>query len=167
MAFGTGHHATTRMCLETLEEVLANWSGKDEPSVLDVGTGTGILAIAAARQGARPVIALDSDPEAVEAAKQNLILNGLESLVEVRQGGLEVLEPGSQFNLIVANLDTKTLSPLFGALRGRVAPRGRLIASGIPVEDEERITTAAGAARLLPVSRRAEDGWLCLALLSA
>ncbi len=167
MAFGTGHHATTRMCLETLEELLANWSGKGGPSVLDVGTGTGILAIAAVRLGARRVVALDSDPEATDAAKQNLVLNKLESLVEVCQGGLEVLEAGSQFNLIVANLDTKTLPPLFGTLRGRIAPRGRLIASGIPVEDEERVTTAARAARLLLISRRAEDGWLCLTLAAS
>jgi ribosomal protein L11 methylase PrmA len=110
------------------------------------------------------VVALDSDLEATDAAKQNLVLNRLESLVEVRQGSLEVLEAGSQFDLIVANLDTKTLSPLFGALRGQIAPRGRLIASGIPVEDEERVTTTAGASRLLLISRRAEDGWLCLTL---
>ncbi|HSC71897.1 MAG TPA: 50S ribosomal protein L11 methyltransferase [Candidatus Methylomirabilis sp.] len=167
MAFGTGHHATTRMCLETLEEVLANWSPNDGPSVLDMGTGTGILAIAAARLGARRVIALDSDPEATDAAQRNLVLNRLESLVDVRQGGLEVLETGSQFNLIVANLDTKTLSPLFGALRGQIASQGRLIASGIPVEDEERVTTAARADRLRVISRRAEDGWLCLTLATA
>jgi ribosomal protein L11 methylase PrmA len=110
------------------------------------------------------MVALDSDPKATDAAKQNLVLNKLKDLVEVCQDGLEVLEVGSQFNLIVANLDTKTLSPLFGTLRGRTAPRGRLIASGIPVEDEERITTAARTARLLLISRRAEDGWLCLTL---
>lgn len=162
MAFGTGHHATTRMCLETLEEELANWPGKDRPSVLDVGTGTGILAIAAAGLGARRVIALDSDPEATDAAKQNLVLNRLESLVEVRQGSLEVLEAGSRFTLIVANLDTKTLCPQFGALQERLLPGGRAIISGVPVEDEQRVRTAAHAEGLRVVAHRAEDGWLCL-----
>ena len=164
MAFGTGHHATTRMCLETLEEVLAIWSGKSGPSVLDVGTGTGILAIAAAALGARRIVALDTDPEACEAAKQNIVLNRLESLVEVHQGGLEVLEAESQFDLILANLDTKTLCPVLGVLGGRLAPGGRLITSGILVEDEERMAAAARAVRLGIVSRRTEDGWLCLSL---
>ena len=166
MAFGTGHHSTTRMCLETLEEVFVNWSGKDGPSVLDVGAGTGILAIAAARLGARQVIALDTDPEATEAAKQNLVLNGLEGLVEVRQGGPEVLEAGSQFDLIVANLDTRTLRLLLDILRDRLAPGGQLIASGIPDEDEERVTETAQAARLHAISRRSEEGWLCLTIVS-
>jgi ribosomal protein L11 methyltransferase len=164
MAFGTGHHATTRMCLETLEEGLAMWSGKDGPSVLDVGTGTGILAIAAARLGARRIIALDSDPEATSAAKQNLVLNRLERLVEVRQGDLDVLEAGFQFDLIVANLDTKTLCPLLGALRDRLAREGREVISGVPLEDEEKVRTAAQAAGLRLAARRAEDGWLCLTL---
>lgn len=167
MAFGTGHHATTRMCLETLEEVLANWSGKDGPSMLDVGAGTGILAIAAARLGARRVIALDSDPEATDAARQNLVLNTLESLVEVRQGGLEVLGAGSQFDLIVANLDTRTLRPILEILRDRLATDGRLVASGIPVEDEDNVTGAAHAARLRVISLRTEDGWLCLTLVAS
>jgi ribosomal protein L11 methyltransferase len=164
MAFGTGHHATTRMCLEMLEEVFANWSGKDEPSVLDVGTGTGILAIAAARLGARRVVALDSDLEATDAAKQNLVLNRLESLVEVRQGGMEVVEAGSQFDLVLANLDTRTLCPLFGAVRDRLGLEGRGIISGVPVEEEEKVRAAAHAAGLHVAARRAEDGWLCLTL---
>lgn len=164
MAFGTGHHATTRMCLETLEGVLANWPGKDGPSVLDVGTGTGILAIAAARLGARRVIALDPDPEATKAAKQNLILNRLESRVELRHGGLELLEAGSHFDLIMANLDTKTLCPLFRPLRDRLARNGRGIISGVPVEDEAKVRTAAQAAGLHLAPHQAEDGWLCLTL---
>jgi len=164
MAFGTGHHATTRMCLEMLEEVLAHWSGEDGPSVLDVGAGTGILAIAAAALGARRVVALDTDPEACEAARQNFVLNRVGDRVQVRQGGLETLESGRRFDLILANLDTKTLCPLFGALPERLAPEGRVIISGVPVEEEEKVRTAAHAAGLRLAAHQAEDGWLCLTL---
>ncbi len=164
MAFGTGHHATTRMCLETLEEVLANWSWKDGSSVLDVGAGTGILGIAAAALGASKVVALDTNPEAVDAANHNLVLNSLENRVQVHQGGLEVIDLDLQFDLILANLDTKTLCPLLDILRDRLAPAGRLIASGIPVADEEKVSQAARAARFNTLSRRAEDDWLCLTL---
>jgi ribosomal protein L11 methyltransferase len=164
MAFGTGHHATTRMCLEELEAFIAEWTGKDGPIVLDAGTGTGILAIAAAALGAPRVVALDTDPEAYEAAGKNLILNRTPDRVQVRQGGLEALDPGWHFHLILANLDTKTVCPLFGALRERLASAGRLIISGVTVEDEEKVGTAARAAGLRVAAHRAEDGWLCLAL---
>ena len=166
MAFGTGHHSTTRMCLETLEEVLAHWSGEDGPSVLDVGAGTGILAIAAAALGARRVVALDTDPEACEAARQNFVLNRMEERILVSCGGIDVLEGGLPFDLILANLDTKTLCPLLDALRGRIAPGGRLIASGIPITDENKVSKVARAALLSTLSRRAEDDWLCLTLAS-
>ena len=167
MAFGTGHHATTRMCLEALEAFMAGWTGKDGPIVLDAGTGTGILAIAAAGLGAPRVVALDTDPQACEAARHNLALNRTSDRVQVRQGGLEALDPGSRFDLILANLDTKTLCPLFGALRGRLAPGGRLIVSGVPVEDEDKVRTAAHAAGNRVAAHRAEDGWLCLALATS
>jgi len=167
MAFGTGHHATTRMCLETLEAFMAEWSGREKPTVLDVGTGTGILAIAAAGLGARQVAALDSDPEACEASRQNLALNRMEERVRVSCGGLDVLEGGLRFNLILANLDTKTLCPLLNSLRERTAPGARLIVSGIPVEDGQKVTAAADTVRLRVIARRSEDGWLCLTLITS
>lgn len=162
MAFGTGHHATTRMCLEVLEAFMAGWTGKDGPIVLDAGTGTGILAIAAAALGAPRIVALDTDPEACEAARQNLVLNRVGDRVQVRQGGLEALDPGWRFDLFLANLDTKTLCPLFGALRERIAPEGRVIISGVPVDEEEKVGTAARAAGFRLTAHRAEDDWLCL-----
>jgi len=164
MAFGTGHHATTRMCLEALEAFMAGWTGKDRPIVLDAGTGTGILAIAAAALGAPRVVALDTDPEACEAARQNLVLNRVGDRAQVRQGGLEALDPGWRFDLILANLDTKTLCPLFGVLRERLAPEGRVIISGVLMEEEEKVRTAAHTAGLHLAAQRAEEDWLCLAL---
>jgi ribosomal protein L11 methyltransferase len=155
------------MCLEALEAFITEWTGKDGPIVLDAGTGTGILAIAAAALGAPRVVALDTDPEACEAARQNLVLNRVGDPVQVRQGGLEALDLGSRFDLILANLDTKTLCPLFGVLRERLAPEGRVIISGVLVEEEEKVRTAAHTAGLRLAAHRAEDGWLCLALATS
>jgi ribosomal protein L11 methyltransferase len=164
MTFGTGHHATTRMCLEAAEEFLAGWREPRGPLVLDVGTGTGILAIAAAALGASRVLAIDTDAEACEAAQSNLRRHGVSSRVEVRCGGMEVVEAGSRFDLILANLDTRTLCPLFAALAQALAPRGRLVATGIPVEDETRVTLAARASQMQILQRQIQDGWLCLVL---
>jgi len=164
MTFGTGHHATTRMCLEAAEAFLAGWREPRGPLVLDVGTGTGILAIAAAALGASRVLAIDTDAEACEAAQSNLRRHSVSSRVEVRCGGMEVVEAGSRFDLILANLDTRTLCPLFAALAQALAPRGRLVATGIPVEDENQVITAVHASRLHILDRQAQDGWLCLAM---
>jgi ribosomal protein L11 methyltransferase len=164
MTFGTGHHATTRMCLEASEAFLAGWREPRGPLVLDVGTGTGILAIAAAALGASRVLAIDTDAGACEAAQGNLRRHNISSRVEVRCGGMEVVEVGSRFDLILANLDTRTLCPLFAALAQALAPRGRLVATGIPVEDETRVTLAARASQMQILRRQIQDGWLCLVL---
>lgn len=164
MTFGTGHHATTRMCLEAAEAFLARWRGPAGPLVLDVGTGTGILAIAAASLGAAWVLATDTDPEACDAARGNLERHDIAPRVEIRRGGIEVVDPGSRFDLILANLDTGTLCPLFAGLARLLAPGGRLVATGIPVEDEDRVSTAVGDARLRTRARGIQDGWLCLTL---
>ena len=100
MAFGTGHHASTLGCLLAIEEIFAQ-----EPAlapVLDVGTGSGILAIAAARLGAAPVLAIDTDPVAVEAAAANVERKSLETTLELRCGSLDVVV--GRFRLITANL---------------------------------------------------------------
>jgi ribosomal protein L11 methyltransferase len=164
MTFGTGHHATTRMCLEAAEAFLAGWREPRGPLVLDVGTGTGILAIAAAALGASRVLAIDTDAEACEAAQSNLRRHDVSSRVEVRCGGMEIVEAGSRFDLILANLDTGTLCPLFAALASTLAPRGRFVATGIPVEDENRVTVSVHASRLHILDRQAQEGWLCLAM---
>ncbi len=164
MAFGTGHHATTRMCLEAVERFMDHWSGCEGPTVLDVGTGTGILAIAAAALGAGHVIALDTDPEVCEAARKNLAMCEGAHRVQILCEGLEVLAPGQRFDLILANLDTKTLCPLFPTLATFLTPDGRLIAGGIPVEDEEKVVAALGNSPLRVLARRIEEEWLCLTL---
>jgi len=166
MTFGTGHHATTRMCLEAAEDFIARWQGQDGPRVLDVGTGTGILAIAAAALGASRVLAIDADPAACEAARSNLDRHDCASRVEVRRGGIEVVDPGARFDLILANLDAKTLCPLFRPLMQLLAPRAHLVVTGITPEDEAPVATAIRDAGLHIRARRIEEGWLCLTLVS-
>jgi ribosomal protein L11 methyltransferase len=164
MSFGTGHHATTRMCLEELEAFLNQWQGDANPRVLDVGTGTGILAIAAAALGADPVVAIDTDPEACEAATKNLALNRVVDRVEVFHGGLEALGPLVRFDLIVANLDTKSLGPVLNPIKTLLTPHGRLVASGILVEEEETLSGATRAAGFRVLTRQSDNEWLCLTL---
>ena len=164
MAFGTGHHATTRMCLEALEAFMEQRPSAPPPIVLDLGTGTGILAIAAAVLGAGTVLALDTDPEACDAARKNLAGHPIASRIQIIQGGVERLGPSPHFDLITANLDTKTLRPIFSALRAQLSPEGRIITTGITVEDEPAIAAALSAAGLTPIARQAQEGWLCFVL---
>ena len=134
MAFGTGRHASTLLCLRALEQV---W-GERRPragspwQVLDVGTGTGILALTAARYGAE-VLAIDLDPEAVAAALENVRLNNLLDRVWVEETPLTSLR--QQFGLIMANITAPDLLQLAGALTARLLSGGVLIISGFLAED--------------------------------
>jgi len=129
-----------------------------------MGTGTGILAIAAAMLGAQRVIALDTDPDAFEAAKKNLTLNKAAGCLKLLHGGIEALRPQMRFDLVLANLDAKTLSHLFDTLRFLLAPQGRLVVSGILVEAEEEIGSAARASGFQLLTRQSDGEWVCLTL---
>jgi ribosomal protein L11 methyltransferase len=129
LAFGSGYHPTTRRCLELLRRVYA----ADAPrQVLDLGTGTGILALAAARLGAT-VLAIDLDPEAVAAALENVRLNQLLDRVWVEETPLTSLR--QQFGLILANITAPDLLQLAEALTARLLTEGVLIISGFLAED--------------------------------
>ncbi|MFQ5803303.1 MAG: 50S ribosomal protein L11 methyltransferase [Candidatus Methylomirabilales bacterium] len=164
MSFGTGHHATTLMCLEAVEAFMDVWGGSGGPRVLDVGTGTGILAVAAALLGAQRVVALDTDPEACEAVKTNLTLNKAAGCVELLHGSIDVLGPQMRFDLVLANLDAKTLFPLFDTLRILLVPGGRLVISGILVEDEGKVGAAASASGFRLLAHQSDGEWICLTL---
>ena len=128
MAFGTGQHATTRLCLVALERYLCPGM-----AVLDLGTGSGILAIAAAKLGASSVLALDINTAAVEVAKSNVQANGLCHLVTVEQGTLprdEATGRGS-FDLVLANIVAGVIEELADSLVSSLKPQGILIVSGI------------------------------------
>ena len=153
VAFGSGHHATTSLCLELLQEHLQ--AGQ---RVLDVGTGTGILAIAAALLGAGAVVGVDVDPQAVDAARVNATDN--DATVEVLQGGVE--RGGPPADLVLANLLTPTLHHLARELVAATAPGGLLVASGVAQERADGVAAALAAAGAPLVERRDRDGWSAL-----
>jgi ribosomal protein L11 methyltransferase len=151
-AFGTGHHETTAGCLAALQEL--DLAGR---RVLDVGTGSGVLAIAAARLGAGAVVGVDTDPLAVAVARAGVAANAVD--VEVREGSLDVVD--GAFDVVVANLDTDTHAALAGDLVGRLAGGGTLIASGVGVARRDEAVAAFHRAGL-PVVARTGGEWVVL-----
>ncbi|MFM8551674.1 MAG: 50S ribosomal protein L11 methyltransferase [Nitrospiraceae bacterium] len=161
-AFGTGHHATTRMLLERLEELIHGGE-----RILDVGTGSGILAMAALKLGAASALAIDYDPVAIDCAKDYAEQNGFGVELELRTAALSDLpaEDSRPVHLVLANLDRNTLlgaAPLFAPYLERGA---RLVLSGLLVDDRaEIVSTFASVGGAVQISREAE-GWLMLELL--
>lgn len=159
-AFGTGHHETTRLCLEQLESIVHGMD--DMPgSLLDVGTGSGILAIGGALLGFDPVLGVDVDAEAVEVARENISLNKLTRRIELRKGS--VGDVAGRFRVVVANIQTHPLVELAGPLIQRLEPAGRLLLSGILLEQEQQVREVyeAGGVRFRSSERQGE--W-CLLL---
>jgi ribosomal protein L11 methyltransferase len=157
MAFGTGQHATTLGCLEALESVTAGAAGAPKRA-LDVGTGTGVLAIALAKLGVRKVVALDLDPQAITAARGNLRRNGLTAArVALACRGLADAVPATtRYPLVVANLYVDALAELAPAITERVAPGGHLVTSGVLRSQQARVRAAYAAPdwRLRSAKRR-------------
>jgi ribosomal protein L11 methyltransferase len=151
LAFGTGSHPTTRLCLQWLD---ANLKGGE--SVLDYGCGSGILAVAAAKFGAQPVIGTDIDPQALISSRDNA--QGNEVTLDIR--GTDALT-GISADVVVANILTNPLKVLAPALVGHVKPGGRLTLSGI-LESQEQEVIAAYAPLIRLAAFRREDGWTCL-----
>lgn len=139
MAFGTGLHETTYACLEIIEETAKTWSDRS-PSILDFGSGTGILGVAALQLMKKAtLIAIDNDPYAVEATRQNLADNGMERRSEVYLS-LEESPPHQAsdiFEMILANVTGGVLCTASPLLYGRLSPHGRMICSGVS-KDESR-----------------------------
>ncbi|HEX5588985.1 MAG TPA: 50S ribosomal protein L11 methyltransferase [Candidatus Limnocylindrales bacterium] len=160
MAFGTGLHPTTRLCLAAVERA-ADGGELAGARVLDVGCGSGILSIAAARLGAATVLGLDIDPIAIEATAVNARRNGLARRIRAREGSLPSGEP--PFDAVLANLIASVLVALAPALRDELRPGGLLLASGIFEDRESEVAAAFGAAGLEVVERSAEGEWVALA----
>lgn len=160
MAFGTGLHPTTRLCLAGIER-WADSSLLSDARVLDVGTGSGILAIAAARMGASYVLGVDTDPLAVETTRANAAANGMADFIEARTGGLPLADP-AQFHLVVANLIAGLLIDLAAELAATLWPGGRLLAGGIYKDRESDVRSAFESAGLRIVGRLAEEDWVAL-----
>jgi len=155
--FGTGHHQSTRLCLLLLQGV-ASPGG----TVLDVGTGSGVLAIAAARLGAAYVSAIDADPDAVENARENIARNAVASVVEahVRDVSQDSVPPA---DLVLANLTGTLLARLADRLAALVRPSGRLIVSGFTADERGLVEHALSRAFQVTESAE-EDGWQAMVL---
>lgn len=151
LAFGTGSHPTTRLCLKWLEAHLAGGE-----SVLDYGCGSGILAIAAARLGASRVVGVDIDPQAVQAAADNAARNGV-AIDFVLPAGLR---PG-RYDVVVANILTNPLKALMPLLAGHVRPGGGIVLSGILDSQAEEVMTLYGQAFEM-THAATEEGWALL-----
>lgn len=149
-AFGSGHHDTTLGCLEAMAAL-----DLDGRAVLDVGTGTGVLAIAAALRGAHPVVGVDVDPDAVEVADANATTNGVH--LDLRCGSIDAVD--STFDVVVANLLTHTILDLADALVAAVAPGGHLVTSGIGASRARRVADALSGAGLAGVTTRVRGEW--------
>lgn len=156
MAFGTGTHETTRLCLMLLEK-----HQQENDRVLDVGTGSGILAIASALLGAKAVTAIDLDPVAVKAAEENVKRNDLKSRVKVLQGDL-AKDISGQFDLVSANIIADIILLLLPQLQGLLAQHARLVLSGI-IKDREQDVRDGLAARGFVVKDALYEGeWVAL-----
>lgn len=158
MAFGTGLHPTTRGCLELLQQITPIPS-----PVMDVGCGSGILALAALRLGAQRAVGLDTDPLAVEATVANAERNGLAGGLAASVGTLPA-RPAERFPLVLANLVAAVLVELAPRLAAHLAPEGTLLASGIISPRADEVLEAMRAAGLEPRRRRDDGEWVSLAL---
>lgn len=154
--FGTCHHASTRLCLALLQEIAA-----DGRTVLDIGTGSGVLAIAAARLGARSVVAVDDDADAIEAARENVALNTSETVIRLQCADFRPSRPASA-DIVVANLTGEMLRRTARDVVSCVNSGGDLIVSGVLDEERASVAAAFEDAGVKLRGTRIEDEWAAL-----
>jgi len=153
-AFGTGHHPTTALCVEALGEIV---SGECPDSMLDVGTGSGILALASLKMGVPQAVGLDIDPAALEAARQNAWLNGLAERLRLVPGGPDAAE--GNWPLVAANVLAAPLIEMAPVLVRRLGSRGRLLLSGIPYSLEAEVRHAYEHLGMRHTGSKTRAGW--------
>ena len=159
MAFGTGTHPTTQLCLQALEQLIQ--PGQD---VLDLGSGSGILSIAAAKLGARQVMALDIDPIAVNATCENSRANGVADKIIAEQGSIEsVVTSARRFDLIIVNILARIILEMTKQRLGEIVrPGGVAIFSGIIDTQVNEVEAALRATGLQPYGRRQQGDWVLI-----
>jgi ribosomal protein L11 methyltransferase len=158
MSFGTGHHTTTRLCLELLERYL-----QPKMSVLDFGAGTGVLAIAAVKLGASRAVAVDNDPWSIENARENIKRNNVFRKVRL----LSLKKPSKAlgtFDVVVANIDLPTVKDMFDHFLQRVATNGVILLSGLLQSDLSPLMDFLHQKGVVPVEVLGEDEWAAVAL---
>ncbi|MBR3928902.1 MAG: 50S ribosomal protein L11 methyltransferase [Clostridia bacterium] len=157
MAFGTGTHETTGMCVSLVEEYV-----KPGMDVIDVGTGTGILAIAAAHMGAKHVLASDIDPMAVRVAAENIEINGFKDIIEAREGDL--LEAADiTADVVIANIIADVIIMISAPVRAFIKEGGVFICSGIAREREDEVIEALHKAGYGKLDKRNDGEWTAIA----
>jgi len=159
MAFGTGTHPTTQLCLEALEDLV-----QPTQDILDLGCGSGILSIACAKLGARKIVGLDIDNLAVEATKENAEVNGVTDKIVVEQGSLEnVITSARRFDFVVVNILAKIILKMTeNKLGDTVRPGGIAIFSGIIETQVEEVEEALRKTGLEPYARRQQGDWFLI-----
>lgn len=163
MAFGTGLHPTTRLCLVALENYMTR-----DARVLDMGTGSGILSIAAAKLGARAVVAVDLDPVAVDTAARNVATNHADATVTVRRGSMDAAkEAGNLYDLVCINILAEVVADLAPDLAAVLRAGGTVIASGILDYKAEDVVEAFHAVGIQVVEKMQEEDWVALAAKSS
>jgi ribosomal protein L11 methyltransferase len=155
MGFGTGHHPTTRLCLSLLQELRVR-----DRAVLDVGTGSGVLAIAAARLGAASALGIDYDADALVSAEENLDLNRARDTVSTRAVDIVRQPATGAYGVITANLTGAMLVTCAGRLVAELGPGGALIASGFQRVERDDVVAAFAGAGMSLTYERAEDEWM-------
>ena len=161
-AFGTGHHESTRLCLESILQVRPFLH--EEASVLDLGTGSGILAMFAAKVGFRNILALDIDHLAVEAALRNIRINGLEEYIRVSNEPLKSIK--KRFGLILANLSFHILQNLTEELRLHLVKDGWLVLSGFLAGETDELLQSLYSKGLELTLQQSKNDWECLIMRS-
>ena len=158
MAFGTGTHETTGMCVELIEDYV-----KPGDTAIDIGTGTGILAIAAALAGAKDVLATDLDPVAVRVAAENVRINGFADVIRTRQGDL-LQAVDERANVVIANIIADVIAMLAQPVRAHIEDGGLFICSGIARERSDFVIEALKAAGYQqPMDIREKGEWMAIA----
>jgi ribosomal protein L11 methyltransferase len=161
-AFGTGGHTSTRLCLKALESLSEDTLSRQFlfSRVLDVGTGSGILALVAASFQARSVLAIDNDPLAVEAAKAHVALNKMGTVIQVELATPETVK--GPFSLILANLTLNDLISMAQVFKGLLSPQGVLVASGVLDTQARSLISAFGRQKLALRRLNLEEEWACI-----
>jgi ribosomal protein L11 methyltransferase len=162
MAFGTGQHASTRMCIEALEDIIMKDRSVKSWKVLDIGCGTGILGITAAKLGAEEVTCVDIDKKAIEIARENAAINHVDDRVHIVNQDAGAIK--EQRNLIIANLTAKLLLKLRHNLINLLLPEGYMIISGIIEQDAKSIEENFVTAPLIQKKIITEKEWVCYVL---
>lgn len=157
MSFGTGYHATTRLMLQQIQNI--DFQGK---TVLDGGTGTGILAIAAIKLGAKKAIGFDIDSWSIDNARENTLLNNVDHSVEIRFGGIETVDEHEIFDVVLANINRNVLLDMVPTLINYTKERGIICLSGLLHTDEDAIRDALAELPVEVTDLEREEEWILM-----